>query len=157
MRTFHIGGAATKASEENRIYLKYPVLIADMQGSYVEINGRYLFTRKGFLQVCKVFAAHEYAKGDKILVEDGQRILKDQEIMKRKGGEIVKSSDIAYAKIQPDRLLLIAQESRIEVRNGSEVIVKIGEVVPAQATISTSTPSSDPSSASSKDMSATRT
>jgi len=144
MRTFHIGGAATKASEENRVYLKYPVLVTDIQGSFVEINGRYLFTRKGFLQVCKVFAAHEYAKGDKILVEDGQRILKDQEIIKRKSGEVVKSSDISYARIQDSKLLLIAQESRIEVRNGSDVIVKIGEVVPAQATISTFDPFSDP-------------
>jgi DNA-directed RNA polymerase subunit beta' len=144
MRTFHIGGAATKASEENRVYMKYPILVTDMQGSFVPTNGRFLFTRKGFLQVCKVFASHELGKGDKILVENGSRILKDQEILKRKGGEIVKSHDIAYARILPDALLLIAQESRIEVRNGSEVVVKIGEVVPAQATISTFDPFSDP-------------
>ncbi len=144
MRTFHIGGAATKASEENRVYMKYPILVTDMQGSFVQTNGRFLFTRKGFLQVCKVFASHELGKGDKILVENGSRILKDQEILKRKGGEIVRSHDIAYARIVPDALLLIAQESRIEVRNGSEVVVKVGEVVPAQATISTFDPFSDP-------------
>ena len=144
MRTFHIGGAATKASEENRVYLKYPVLVADMQGSFVEIGGHFLFTRKGFLQVCKVFAIHELGKGDKVLVEDGQRILKGQDILKRKGGEVVKASDIAYARVSKEQLLLIAQESRIEVRNGSEVVVKVGDVVPAQATISTFDPFSDP-------------
>ncbi|HSV57249.1 MAG TPA: DNA-directed RNA polymerase subunit beta', partial [Magnetospirillaceae bacterium] len=144
MRTFHIGGAATKASEENRVYMKYPVLITDIQGSYVQIGGRYLFTRKGFLQVCKVFASHDLGKGDKVLVEDGTRILKGQEILKRKGGELVWSHDIAYARVLPESLLLIAQESRIEVRNGSEVVVRKGEVVPAQATISTFDPFSDP-------------
>ena len=48
MRTFHIGGAATKISEENRIFLKYPVFVEKIQGSMVKIdNGNMLFTRKG--------------------------------------------------------------------------------------------------------------
>ena len=37
MRTFHIGGAATKVSEENRIYLKYPVLVTEVAGTYVKM------------------------------------------------------------------------------------------------------------------------
>ena len=34
MRTFHIGGAATKITEENRIYLKYPVLRGEDPGQH---------------------------------------------------------------------------------------------------------------------------
>ncbi|MBE9546485.1 MAG: DNA-directed RNA polymerase subunit beta', partial [Proteobacteria bacterium] len=48
MRTFHIGGAATKIVEENRTYLKYAVLITEIAGSVVTLeNGDILFTRKG--------------------------------------------------------------------------------------------------------------
>src|SRR5690606_33107740 len=51
MRTFHIGGAATKISEENRIYLRYPVLVEEVRGNTVELkNGNLLFTRKGHIQ-----------------------------------------------------------------------------------------------------------
>ena len=57
MRTFHIGGAATKATEENRIYLKYPTLVTKIQGTYVTTKeGHFLFTRKGYIYVCKVFS-----------------------------------------------------------------------------------------------------
>ena len=42
------------------------------------------------------------------------------------------------------RLLSIAQESRVEVRNGSEVVVKVGDVVPANSSLATFDPFSDP-------------
>jgi DNA-directed RNA polymerase subunit beta' len=151
MRTFHIGGAATKASEENRISLKYPVYITSIEGLYVTIpNGHILFTRKGFLLACKVFGQWDIEKGDKLLVEDGRRILKGDQLIKRKGGELVTSSDISYAKVikahgdSPARLLIIAQENRIEIRNGSELGIKVGDVVPANGSIATFDPFSDP-------------
>jgi len=145
MRTFHIGGAATKVSEENRIYLKYPVLVTEVVGTYVTMpEGRYLFTRKGALHACKIFTNIERSSGDKVLVEDGQRILKGDEIVKRADGSIAKATDISYAKITEKRVLLIAQDQKIEVRNGSEVIVKPGDLVAANATLATFDPFSDP-------------
>jgi DNA-directed RNA polymerase subunit beta' len=151
MRTFHIGGAATKASEENRVYLKYPVLVMDIIGTFVNLPGeKSLFTRKGALHVCKIFSNHEVGKGDKVLVEDGQRILKGSQILQHKDGSVEVANDISYAKLshgkkgQPDRLLLIAQEMKIDVRNGSEVIVQAGSIVPANEAIATFDPFSDP-------------
>ncbi len=65
MRTFHIGGAATKISEENRIYLKYPVWVEKIQGNTVTIdNGNMLFTRKGSVTVRRILQSYELQKGD---------------------------------------------------------------------------------------------
>jgi DNA-directed RNA polymerase subunit beta' len=157
MRTFHIGGAATKASEENRIYLKYPVLVTKIQGTYVTTkDGHFLFTRKGYLFVCKIFANLELASGDTLLVEDGSRVLKTSAIIRRADGSEVLAKDISYAKVveaspgvpgaagTPARLLLIAQEQKLEVRNGSDVSVKVGQVVPANDSLTTFDPFSDP-------------
>ena len=151
MRTFHIGGAATKASEENRISLKYPVYVTEIVGLFVTLpNGHFLFTRKGYLMSRKVFGQWDLEKGDKLLVEDGRRILRGDDLIKRKGGEVVKATDISYAKVleaatgSPARLLSIAQEARVEVRNGSEVVVKVGDVVPANNSLATFDPFSDP-------------
>jgi DNA-directed RNA polymerase subunit beta' len=151
MRTFHIGGAATKVSEENRIYLKYPILITEVVGTYVPMpENRSLFTRKGALHACKIFSNFEAAKGDKILVQDGQRILKGDSIVKHADGSFAKATDISYAKVITEakggggRVLLIAQDQRIEVRNGSEVIVKPGDIIAANATLATFDPFSDP-------------
>ncbi|MDP3177612.1 MAG: DNA-directed RNA polymerase subunit beta', partial [Spirochaetaceae bacterium] len=151
MRTFHIGGAATKVSEENRIYLKYPVLVTEVVGTFVKLpEGRTLFTRKGALHACKIFSNFERTKGDSILVQDGQRILKGDDILKRADGTFAKANDISYAKVvattgtSPARVLLIAQDQKIEVRNGSEVIVKPGDIVAANGTLATFDPFSDP-------------
>jgi DNA-directed RNA polymerase subunit beta' len=165
MRTFHIGGAATKISEENRIFLKYPVYIRKVEGSRVELpeiktknkDGKWevskaacsLFTRKGYAIVNKVMMEYKLESRDELLVEDGQRIIRDAPLIKRGNKEIL-SPEIAYALILQDSkgsnssLCLIGQDQTIEIRNGSEFVVKTGEVVDAEKTIATFDPFSDP-------------
>ncbi|GHV96008.1 DNA-directed RNA polymerase subunit beta' [Spirochaetia bacterium] len=148
MRTFHIGGVATKMSEENRTFLKYPVYIREVTGVHVELaDGRWLFTRKGFTLVNKVMKEYKLEPNDRLLVEDGKRVNRDDPIIKR-GGKDILSPDIAYALIlknpEGDTLCLIGQEQKIEIRNGSEFVVKKGTVVEAEKTIATFDPFSDP-------------
>jgi DNA-directed RNA polymerase subunit beta' len=154
MRTFHIGGAATKISEENRIFLKYPVYIRDVAGVHVELNdgvssGHWLFTRKGYTVVNKVMKEYKLEAKDTLLVEDGKRIIRGEPIIKRGSKEIL-SPEIAYAMVLEDpagpskNLYLIGQDQKIEIRNGSEFLVKKGDVVGAEKTIATFDPFSDP-------------
>ncbi|MDR1211440.1 MAG: DNA-directed RNA polymerase subunit beta' [Spirochaetaceae bacterium] len=152
MRTFHIGGAATKISEENRIFLKYPVYIRDVQGAHVELadgvsSGHWLFTRKGYAVVNRVMKEFSLGSGDKLLVEDGKRIIKGEPIIRRKDGT-VESPEIAYAMVlesgSSKTLYLIGQDQKIEIRNGSEFVVRKGEVIEAEKTIATFDPFSDP-------------
>jgi DNA-directed RNA polymerase subunit beta' len=150
MRTFHTGGTATKLSEENRIALKYPVYIHDVAGVHVVLDdGRWLFTRKGHATVSKVMQEYVFEDGDKLLVDDGSRIIRGDPIIRR-GGEEIASPEIAYAKIlrdpdgKPVSLCLIGQEQKIEIRNGSEVIAKKGTRVERDKAIATFDPLSDP-------------
>jgi DNA-directed RNA polymerase subunit beta' len=144
MRTFHIGGAVTKVSEENRIFLKYPVYIRDVSGVHVEMaDGRWLFTRKGYCVVNKVMKDYTLEEGDTLLVEDGKRIIRGEAIITHKGKDVL-SSEIAYAMHMDNHLYLIGQEQRIEIRNGSEFVAKRGDVVDAEKTIATFDPFSDP-------------
>ncbi|MDR2433042.1 MAG: DNA-directed RNA polymerase subunit beta' [Treponema sp.] len=150
MRTFHIGGVATKVSEENRTFLKYPVYIREVSGAHVELSdGRWLFTRKGHAVVNKVMKEYKLEPSDKLLAEDGKRINRGDVIIER-GGKDILSPEIAYAMIlkSPDgtskTLYLIGQEQKIEIRNGSEFVVKKGTVVEAEKTIATFDPFSDP-------------
>ncbi|MDR2028685.1 MAG: DNA-directed RNA polymerase subunit beta' [Treponema sp.] len=149
MRTFHIGGAATKISEENRTFLKYPVYIREVTGAHVELpDGRRLFTRKGYTVVNKVMKEFKIEPKDELLVEDGKRIIRGEPIIKR-GGKNILSPEIAYAMVLGDAkdsraLYLIGQDQKIEIRNGSEFVVKKGEVVGAEKTIATFDPFSDP-------------
>jgi DNA-directed RNA polymerase subunit beta' len=165
MRTFHTGGAATKISEENRISLKYPVYIREVSGTHVEMPeiksknaegklevtkpAHWLFTRNGHAIVNKVMKEHKLEARDELLIEDGQRVVRDAPIIKRGNKEIL-SSEIAYAMILKDPkggdsiLCLIGQNQKIDIRNGSEFVAKKGEVVEAEKTIATFDPFSDP-------------
>ncbi len=150
MRTFHIGGTATKISEENRIFLKYPVYINDIIGTHVVLeDGRWLFSRRGHAIVSKVMHEYVIEAGDQVMVESGQRINPDITIIKRGSAEI-KAPDSTYVQIlkspdgNSDVLYLVGKEQKIEIRNGSDLLVKKGTVVEKEKTIATFDPFSDP-------------
>ena len=148
MRTFHIGGVATKISEENHITLKYPVYIKDVVGTNIILdNGHLLFTRRGHAIVNKVMRVYKLENGDKLMVQDGKRVNRGDVIIKR-GSENITSSEIAYALVLKNKdeetLYLIGQDQKIEIRNGSDFEVKKGTVVDADKKIATFDPFSDP-------------
>jgi DNA-directed RNA polymerase subunit beta' len=153
MRTFHIGGAATKVSEENRTFLKYPVYIKDVVGTHVELeSGHWLFTRRGHAVVNRVMKEYKLEPRDELLVDSGKKIIRGEPIIKRGGKEIL-SPEIAFALVREDsdkssgegrRLYLIGQDQKIEIRNGSDFVVKKGDVVDTEKTIATFDPFSDP-------------
>ena len=144
MRTFHAGGVATSASEDKTIKLKYPAIIQNITGVHVEMNdGSWLFTRKGSMIVTRIVKEYDIAKGDKLLVKDGDRVAKDTPLIERKG-EVVTAPDITAVVIKDDKLLLTSSDVKVEIKNGSNVIVKVGDVVAEGQTIATFDPYSEP-------------
>ena len=144
MRTFHAGGVATSSSEDKTIKLKYPVIVQSVTGVHVEMDdGSWLFTRKGSMMVTRIVEEYDIANGDKLLVKDGVRVAKDTPLLEGKKGT-VKSSDIALVVIKGDKLLLTSRELKVEIKNGSNVIVHEGDIVAAGQTIATFDPYSEP-------------
>jgi DNA-directed RNA polymerase subunit beta' len=146
MRTFHIGGAATKASEENKTYLKFPIVVKDIQGTTVTLeSGESLFTRRGYIIVSRILESIEIQKGDRLHFHDGDKVVKGQNILKREKEEL-QAGHNAYVLVSKDksRMYLIAQEQKVEVRNGATLHVKAGEVLPAEQTIASFDPFSEP-------------
>jgi DNA-directed RNA polymerase subunit beta' len=137
MRTFHIGGVATKGAEENKTVLKYPVIVKEVRGSSVpQQDGNLLFTRKGSLTVAKIFDTIEIGAGDKLVVQEGQKVIDGLPLIERKG-QTVTSKHIAFVYIKEKRLFLVSQEMKVEIRNGSTLFVKAGDVVAANETLAT--------------------
>ena len=144
MRTFHAGGVATSASEDKTIKLKYPVIIQSITGVHVEMDdGSWLFTRKGSMTVTRIVKEFVIEKGDKLLVKDGDRVGKETPLFER-NGEVVSSPDTVAIVIRGDKLLLASRELKVEIKNGSNVIVKAGDIVAEGQTIATFDPYSEP-------------
>ncbi len=146
MRTFHIGGAATKVSEENRIYLRYPVFVQEIKGSTIDLeNGNKLFSRKGFVMLSKILDRIPIKKGDKLKFKSGDRLLvHGEEVVIERGKEQIKSKQIGYVNIVNDQFLVVAQPQKVEIRNGAELLVKQDTIVEADETVAFFDPFSEP-------------
>ncbi len=144
MRTFHIGGAATRAAEESKTSLHYPVYVRSFRGSVVKLeSGVKLFTRKGYVTVARILADFPLEKKDKLLVKDGAKIVKGESMFKREGEE-VPAPDNAYCVIKDQLLLLVSQDQTLEIRSGAEIVVSEGDVVAAEEAIALFDPFSEP-------------
>ena len=143
MRTFHVGGTASKISEENRIVLKYPVMIQNITGTHVVMKDKTrLFTRKGIMDVTHIIG--EYSPGSAtLLVQDGDRVLKDTPLFETKGKKTL-APEAARIMIRGKKLYLATSDLKIEIKNGSTVLVNVGDVVEAGQTLATFDPFSDP-------------
>ena len=144
LRTFHSGGTADKAVEDNRIVLKYNAIINDIQGTHVEkADGSWLFTRKGFMKVLRILDNVKIEKGDKLNVQDGVSLLKDSVLLTRNGKDVA-SSVSGKIIIRGDEIYITNKEVKVEISNGSNVFVKVGDIVKAGSSLGTFEQYSDP-------------
>ena len=145
MRTFHVGGTASSTTEENHITFKYPIIVKDIQGTAIPLeDGNLLFTRRGILLFEKVLQEYTIKQGDSLAVESGARILRDDVLYTAADGTVEKSPLNAFAYLNGSTLYLTAPEQKNEIRNGSTVVVKKGDYVPASSVIATFDPYNEP-------------
>ncbi|MBN2509802.1 MAG: DNA-directed RNA polymerase subunit beta' [Spirochaetales bacterium] len=144
MRTFHIGGAATKVAEENRIVLRYPVYVKQINGTTVELdNGDILFTRKGNVVVNRVLREIPVSSKTKVLVEEGQKIVAG-DIVAKEGKDEIAAEEVGYAHVGKKEIVIIAQDQKVDVRNGAELLVKVDSIVDAGEPLAIFDPFSEP-------------
>lgn len=143
MRTFHVGGTATKTSEENKIVTKFATYIKSVSGPHVVLgNGNWLFTRKGSLVVNKINQRIDLS-GLQVLVEKERRIIKGDVIAKKGSSEIV-AEFTGFAELTDKELLIVNKDQKVEIRNGSEVMVFADTIVPENTIVAVFDPFSDP-------------
>ena len=144
LRTFHSGGTASKATEDNHIVLKFNALVTKIEGTSVQTNEGYqLFTRKGFMSVIRILDQIKLEKGDKLSVEDGSSVMKDSVIFVRDGKEVT-SPVSGRVMLKDDVLYLMSKEIKIEISNGSTIYIKAGEIVEANKPIGEFDPFNEP-------------
>jgi DNA-directed RNA polymerase subunit beta' len=80
---------------------------------------------------------------DKLVVEHEEKVVRGQVVLTR-GKDEITADDNAYAIIKDKILYLVAQDQRLEIRNGAELHVQQGEIIPAEQTIASFDPFSEP-------------
>ncbi|HOJ62890.1 MAG TPA: DNA-directed RNA polymerase subunit beta' [Spirochaetota bacterium] len=132
MRTFHIGGAATGAAQENTLKFSYKVFIENIKGATIQQkDGNILFARKSYLYVNRV--NHEFdITNAKLKVKEGEKISIGTLLFVDDKGQEIKSQEVGYAKIYGNKLLIVSLTKEIEVAPGSVMFKKIGDTVEAK-------------------------
>ncbi|MBQ9238907.1 MAG: DNA-directed RNA polymerase subunit beta' [Treponema sp.] len=143
LRTFHSGGTAETTTKEDKIVLKYPVLIKDMSGTSVEQKGNRLFTRKGVLTAVRVLERHPLAKGEKTAVKDGDMVMSGTVLIKAADAPVVAAAT-GRVMIQGGELLVLGKDIAVDITTGSTITAQAGDIVAADEPIGTFDPYSEP-------------
>jgi len=144
MRTFHIGGTATKVAEEHRTFLNYPVLVRNIEGNRVKTeDGKIIFTRKGRIIVARIIEQYDITPEDSVIPRENEKVLRNQIIITR-GDEEVLAPDNAYVLIKEHTLFLVTQDLHINLRNVAELLVKVGDIVAVNQPLALFDPYSEP-------------
>ncbi len=129
LRTFHSGGAAEMSTDDNRIVLKFNAFMKDVAGTHVEKeDGKWLFTRKGYMTVIRILDEIKIESNDEILVSDGEKLMRGTPLLKKDGKEILASANGSVI-IKDGIIYLTSKEQKIEIANGSTIYAKAGDYV----------------------------
>ncbi|MGN0749604.1 MAG: DNA-directed RNA polymerase subunit beta' [Treponema sp.] len=129
LRTFHSGGAAEMSTDDNRIVLKFNAFMKDVAGTHVEKeDGKWLFTRKGYMTVIRILDEIKVESNYEILVSDGEKLMRGTPLLKKDGKEILASANGSVI-IKDGIIYLTSKEQKIEIANGSTIYAKAGDYV----------------------------
>ena len=144
LRTFHSGGTADKATEDNRIVLNFPAIINDVRGTHVEMkDGSWLFTRKGAMKVIRILDSIKIEDGDELKIGDGVSLMKDSILLVRKGKNVTAKAS-GKVLLKDGTLYLTSKEIEVKIANGSNIHIKAGDVIQAGMALGTFDQYSDP-------------
>ncbi len=124
MRTFHIGGIASRSVEENDVKLSYPVYIKEVTSKIIKTEEKKVISvRRGYLIVQRIVAKNQL-KGDvEFLIEDGSRVYSGMVIAKVSGEDFV-AKNSGILKIQKKSVYILGDPHSIPINVGTEMLTK---------------------------------
>jgi len=124
MRTFHIGGIASRSVEESDVKLNYPVYIKELTSKIIKTEDKKVISvRRGYLIVQRIIAKNQL-KGDvEFLVEDGSRVYSGIPVAMVDGKEFV-TKNSGIVKIQRKTIYILGDSHSIPINVGTEMLTK---------------------------------
>ncbi len=128
MRTFHIGGIASRSVEESEIKLNYPIFLKEMTFKTIKTDDKKTISvRRGYLVIQRVIAEHKVKDESEIVVGDGDRIYTGTVVITQADGTDVRAKSAGHVSIQGKKLYILGDSYTIPVNVGTEVHVKEGK------------------------------
>lgn len=148
MRTFHVGGTASTSTEENKISFKHPVYITKISGSIVtrQEDGAHIFTRKGYVFYRPALDQFTLEDGFKLAkgITDGMKVSGNTVICSKGSDKRTCSIKGGIVKVIDNIVAVLGPEERIDAKTGSTILATENQYMPAEATIITFDPFTEP-------------
>ena len=149
MRTFHIGGIASRSVEESDIKLNYPVYIKEITSKIIKTDDetgekRTISVRRGYLKVQRIIAEYNL-KGDfEAKVEEGIKIYEGSVIAEAGDGEAIKAKNSGFVKLEKRKVIILGEEYPIPINVGTEILAKPGKIYERNDVLATFDPWLEP-------------
>ncbi len=128
MRTFHIGGIASRSVEESDIRLNYPVYLKDLTFRTIKTEEKKTISvRRGYLVVQRVISDITLKGESEILVEEGDKVYASMPIARTAAGEEITAKNSGMVKIDKKRIYILGDSHSIPVNVGTEIYGKEGK------------------------------
>ncbi len=138
MRTFHIGGVAGQAVEENEIKVNYPVYVEELATYVTEPTiGVRITARKGNASIRRVHEKYNIEEIEKVNFDHDAKILISDVLAIDKEGNEIKATHKGTLKITSDAkyLLVTGISHQLAIKVGSTYKVKEGEYLESSRVI----------------------
>jgi DNA-directed RNA polymerase subunit beta' len=94
MRTFHIGGIASRSVEESEIKFNYPIFIKEITSKMIQTEESKIITvRRGYIIVQRIISETELKPKTELLMNDGEKIYAGKVFAKIAGEEEYRASN----------------------------------------------------------------
>ena len=129
MRTFHIGGIASRSVEESDIRLSYPVFVKELTPKTIlnELD-KIIAVRRGYLVVQRVIADENIPAGLDVSAHDGEKVYAGMTLGRSENGDLMaRSSGLVKIDTEKNRLFLLGDPHSIPINVGTQINIQVGQ------------------------------
>ena len=126
MRTFHIGGIASRSVEESEIKFSYPIFINNITSKMIKTEEEKIITvRRGYVVVQRIISEVEFKPKSEFLLEDGEKVYAGKVFAKSPAGEEYRATNTGMLKIDKKKAYIIGEPYSIPVNVGTEIVAEL--------------------------------
>ncbi len=126
MRTFHIGGIASRSVEESEVKFSYPIFINNITSKMIKTEEEKIITvRRGYIVVQRIISEVEFKPKSEFLIEDGEKVYAGKVFAKSPAGEEYRATNTGMLKIDKKKAYIIGEPYSIPVNVGTEIVAEL--------------------------------
>ncbi len=128
MRTFHIGGIASRAVEESEIQLGYKIYMKEMTFKMIKTEDKKVISvRRGYLIVQRVIDEYTLKLNTKVQVKEDDKVYSGMVIAEEGNKNEIKARSSGVVKIDKKKIYILGDPHTIPINVGTEIHSREGK------------------------------